>query len=140
MAGINAGKVVVGGLVAGVIINISEFILNNVVLASEMAKMTTAHNLTPLGIHAIAFFVAFGFAEGLILTWLYAAVRPRLGPGPRTAALTGLVVWFFAFFWSSALFAALGICTGNPMMIGLVWSLVETMVASNVGAMLYTEA
>jgi hypothetical protein len=29
---------------------------------------------------------------GLGLAWLYAAVRPRLGPGPRTAALLGLVV------------------------------------------------
>jgi hypothetical protein len=28
----------------------------------------------------------------LILIWLYAAIRPRFGPGPRTAAIAALVV------------------------------------------------
>ena len=25
--------------------------------------------------------------------WLYAAIRPRYGPGPKTAALAGLALW-----------------------------------------------
>ena len=32
-------------------------------------------------------------AIGIALAWLYAAVRPRLGPGPMTALLIGLVVF-----------------------------------------------
>jgi hypothetical protein len=36
MKGINLGRVIIGGLVAGVLINISEFVLNTVVLKTEM--------------------------------------------------------------------------------------------------------
>ena len=30
---------------------------------------------------------------GIGLIWLYAAIRPRYGPGPRTAAIAGFVMW-----------------------------------------------
>jgi fructose-specific phosphotransferase system IIC component len=30
---------------------------------------------------------------GLVVAWLYAAVRPRLGAGLMTAIVTGLIVW-----------------------------------------------
>ena len=36
MKGINFGRVILGGLVAGVLINVSEFVLNNVVLKADM--------------------------------------------------------------------------------------------------------
>jgi hypothetical protein len=30
---------------------------------------------------------------GLILTWLYAFARPRMGPGPKTALFMGTIAW-----------------------------------------------
>ena len=36
MGRINTGRVVVGGLLAGLLINISEFVLNTVVIAKDM--------------------------------------------------------------------------------------------------------
>jgi hypothetical protein len=34
------------------------------------------------------------FAAGIWIMWLYAAIRPRYGPGPKTAALAGIAGWF----------------------------------------------
>jgi len=30
----------------------------------------------------------------VLLVWLYAAIRPRFGPGPATAAKAGVAAWF----------------------------------------------
>jgi hypothetical protein len=35
-----------------------------------------------------------GFVQGITTLWLYAAIRPRFGPGPKTAAIAGFAVWF----------------------------------------------
>ena len=67
MARINTRGVVVGGLVAGLIINVSEYILNEPVLGARMVAALTAHNLPPVGGNAIAVFVILGFVLGLVL-------------------------------------------------------------------------
>ena len=56
-----------------------------------MAAELTAHNLPPIGGNAIAVFVILGFVLGLVLVWLYAAIRPRFGPGPEDSRDRG---WF----------------------------------------------
>ena len=40
-----------------------------------------------------AAFLLVGFLTGIYALWLYATLRPRLGPGPKTAAITGIAVW-----------------------------------------------
>jgi hypothetical protein len=140
VASINARGVVVGGLVAGLIINVSEYILNEPVLGAGMTAELTAHNLPPVGGSAIAVFVILGFVLGLVLVWLYAAIRPRFGPGPRTAAIAGVLVWFLDYFCGAVGFGALGLFSTQPILIGLVWGLVELIVAALVGGRLYSEA
>ena len=41
----NIGRILLGGLVAGVVINIGEFLLNEKVLAAQMKEMMAAHNM-----------------------------------------------------------------------------------------------
>lgn len=36
-------------------------------------------------------FVLLDYATGVLLTWLYAALRPRYGAGPKTAFLVGML-------------------------------------------------
>ena len=140
MAMINTRGVVVGGLVAGLIINVSEYILNEPVLGAQMASQLTAHNLPPIGGNAIAVFVILGFLLGLVLVWLYAAIRPRFGAGPKTAAIAGGLVWFLDYFCGAIGFGALGLFPTNLIIIALVWGLIELIVAALVGARLYSEA
>lgn len=140
MANINTRGVVVGGLVAGLIINVSEYILNEPVLGADMGAQLSARNLPAVAGGAIAMFVILGFLVGTALVWLYAAIRPRLGAGPKTAAIAGVVVWFLDYFCGSIAFGALGVFSTQLLFIALVWGLVEMVVAALVGAWLYSEA
>lgn len=140
MAKINARGVVVGGLVAGLIINVSEYILNEPVLGAAITAALAVHNLPPVGGNAIAMFVVLGFVLGIVLVWLYAAIRPRFGPGPQTAAKAGVVVWFLDYFCGAISFAVLGIFPTQLLAIALLWGLVELVVAGLVGGRLYSEA
>ena len=78
MGHINFGRVVLGGLLAGLVINISEFLLNGVVLAEDMNAVMAAMNKPPMTGSMIGLFLLLGFGLGVVLVWLYAAIRPRL--------------------------------------------------------------
>src|SRR5512138_2284268 len=108
MARMNMSRVILGGLLAGLIINISEFVLNMAVLGQRMQARLAQMNLPPIGGNAVIVFVALGFLIGIGLVWLYAAIRPRYGAGPKTAIIAAAAVWFFAYFYSSITAVAMG--------------------------------
>lgn len=41
----------------------------------------------------LAFLVIVNIAMGMWAMWLYAAIRPRYGPGPKTATVAGFAWW-----------------------------------------------
>ena len=139
MSRINTGGVIKGGLVAGLIINISQTILNVPVLGPRMQAELAARNLPEVTGAAIGIFVVMCFVLGLLLVWLYAAVRPRLGPGPRTAVCVGLVVWTLIYLWGGIGQATMGFYSWNLAIIGIVWGLVESILAAAAGAYFYKE-
>jgi hypothetical protein len=85
MGRINLARVLIGGFVAGLIINFGEFILNGVLIAEEMNAAMAALNKPPVDPSMIIWFVLFSFGFAFILVWTYAAIRPRFGPGVKTA-------------------------------------------------------
>lgn len=139
MGSINWSRVIAGGLVAGLILNIGEYLLNEPILGEEWAAAMAALNAQPVGGAAIAWFLVLGFLLGIAMIWLYAAIRPRLGAGPKTAICAGLTVWFFAYFWSSMGILVMGLFPSSLIWISLVWGLVELPVAALLGAYLYQE-
>lgn len=139
MNAVNTGKVVTGGLVAGLIMNISEYVLNEPVLGAQMAAAMAERNLPPVSGSAIGVFVVMGFLLGIFTIWLYAAIRPRYGAGAKTAVCAGLAVWFAAYLTPTVSFEVLGFMPMNLAVIAAVWGAVELMVASVAGAYFYSE-
>ena len=139
MRGINTTRVVIGGIVAGLVINVSEFILNMVVLGADLNAAMSRLNLPPVGGQAIPVFVVLGFALGIATVWLYAAIRPRYGAGPKTALYAGAAVWFFAYLYSGVGMMVMGVFPGRLMAVGMIWGLGEVLLASVAGAFLYAE-
>lgn len=139
MGKINLARVITGGLLAGLVINIGEFILNAVILAKDIEEALRSLDREPFGGSAIALFVALGFFLGVIMVWLYAAIRPRCGAGPKTAICAGLVVWSLAYFYFSVGQLPFGIFPVRLLIIGTVWGLVELPLAAIAGAWLYKE-
>jgi hypothetical protein len=139
MGKINVGRVIVGGLLAGLVVNIGETILNVPVLGAQMEAALRALNLPPVGGSTIAVFVVLCFALGIAMIWLYAAIRPRFGASAKTAACAGLFVWFFSIFFPSVGYVAMGFMPAKLVTIAALWELVEIVVAAIAGAWLYKE-
>ncbi|HYU77739.1 MAG TPA: hypothetical protein VEK56_02060, partial [Vicinamibacterales bacterium] len=139
MSGIDLRRVVFGGLLAGLLINISEFILNGVLFADEMNAAMAALNRPPLDNRMIGWFVLLGFALGIVTVWLYAAIRPRFGAGPGTAACAAATTWFLAYCYPNIGAAVMGLFPTPMIVIGTVWGLAEILVAGVAGAWVYTE-
>ena len=99
-----------------------------------MEQALPARNLPPVGGGAIGYFVVMCFLLGILIVWSYAAVRPRLGPGPRTAVIVAALAWFMTLVWSGGAQVAMGIMPLNLTLLGLVWGLGEMVIASLVGA------
>ena len=140
MASMNVGRVVAGGLVAGLIINISEFVLNEPVLGAKWKEAMEAMGSQVPGPGAIAFFVVASFVLGLITVWMYAAMRPRLGAGPKSAMIAGLTVWLLYYGLVNLGIGIMGVFSFDILGIVLGWSFVEMSIAAVVGCAIYKEA
>jgi hypothetical protein len=139
MARVNTGRVIIGGLLAGLIINISETILNVAVLGDINNEILRARNLPPISGSEIGWFVGLAFLLGIGTVWVYAAIRTRYGAGPATSIVTGVAVWFFAYFYPTIGLVVLGFFPAGIAALALLWGLGEMVLASVAGAWLYTE-
>src|SRR5436190_23797469 len=139
MGKINVGRVVLGGLLAGLVLNIGEYLLNGKVLAAQMKTFMTQHNFTePANFIPIA--VALTFVLGIVIVLGYACIRPRLGPGVKTAIIAGFFAWFGIYLYCGIINGVLFGIPMNTMILVLVWGFVEYAIAAVAGAWLYTEA
>lgn len=139
MQKVNVARVLVGGLVTGLIMNIGEYVLNEILLAEQMTAAFAAMNLSPPEGAGIGLLVGLTFGVGIATIWLYAMLRSHSGAGSKTAICTGLIVWFFLGFVCNAWFWALGMASLGMTMMVWLWTLVEIPVATLVGARLYND-
>ena len=140
MGKINMGRVILGGIIAGVVIDVFENILNGVILQQQWADVLTG--LGKSGTTSVKQIVAFnvwGLAVGILMVWLYAALRPRLGAGPKTAACAGLFIWATAYALGGAAPVFLHIIPVDVMSIALAVGLVEAVAAGVAGSYFYKE-
>ncbi len=137
---INFGRVVLGGLLAGLVLNIGEFLLNTKVLASQMREFALKHNFPPEPAgSAIAVAVGLTFVMGIVLVLGYACIRTRFGPGVKTAIIAGLFAWFAVYFYSGIINSVFIGIPGGTIVLLLVWGLVEYSLGAIAGAWLYKE-
>lgn len=140
MSNINWGRVIGGGLLAGLVMNIGQTLLNAVVLAEASAELAKRMNLEPPGGAQIGLFVLLTFLLGITLVWFYAAIRPRYGPGPKTAICAALAVCFLARLLPTIIYAVGGMLTVNIALIAGAWSVAELILAALAGAWVYKES
>jgi hypothetical protein len=87
---------------------------------------------------AIAINVIASFAAGILLVWLYAAMRPRFGPGMKTATMAALAVWICGFLFHLD-WLIVGLMTPATYMMAAVMAMVQVLPSAAVGGMLYQE-
>lgn len=142
MASINTGRVVIGGLLAGVVMNALDMFWNLVVLKDDMIAIAERLGMdaaTATSFSAGVPWIVVDFVLGMVVVWTYAAIRSRFGPGVRTAILAGVVPWLAA----SAVvfgFSSMGLMPLDAFVKGTLAALVTVTLGSIAGAWLYTEA
>lgn len=136
---INLGRVIVGGIVAGIIVDIFEFVLNGWYLAPQWNSVMASLNRTPVDTNAIIAFNIMGLVYGLAAVWTYAAIRPRFGEGPGTAVRAALLIWVTGYVLADAALLVMGIFPLSLTVTLIAVGLVEIVVATLAGGYFYKE-
>ena len=141
MGKINGIRVLIGGLVAGVVINVLQFAAWALFVRPGLSAALEALG-RPLQESAgtNVLWGVWGFVVGILLIWLYAAIRPRYGAGPRTAAVAGIAAGLLLglipdIAWGSML----RLIPARVWAIDAVDTLVIAVVATLLGAWVYKE-
>lgn len=139
MQGMNNTRILLGGLAAGVVILLGEFLTWGLLLENAYEGMLAATGLAEAP-WAMVGYVSISLVLGVLLAWLYAAIRPRSGPGPWTAVRAGAALWVAAWVLPHVGNAAMGLSLGSgPMLISLSIALVEVCLAAAVAGWIYRE-
>jgi len=142
MAGINTTKVIIGGLVAGLVFNIFDVLNGMFFMGEDFAANAVRLGLDPAAMESTAsmvIWIAVDFAVGILVVFTYAAIRPRFGPGPKTATIAGLIPY------AGITLVMLGLAQGQLTTWPMFWKmsavqLVFSIIGANAGAAIYKEA
>ncbi len=140
MSRINFGRVLLGGFVAGLVLNVGEFVLNDLILGPHIEADMQRMGITPPGAGFALLAVTFTFIFGLLAVLLYAMIRARLGPGPKTALITALILWFCLYAYSGTINMLLINVPPRLILMILGWGLIEYPLGILAGAGLYKES
>ena len=107
-------------------------------MEAEMVAAAPTLQGKGMGGGAIAAQVITQFIVGILIVWLYAAMRPRFGPGMGTAAKAGLVVWFCGLLFYQD-WLHMGLMSVGSYAIISVLQIIALLAAAWVGGTLYKE-
>jgi hypothetical protein len=142
MTPINLGRVFIGGLVAGVVANVIDVFSNLVILKDSMAAELDRLHIDPAVAASgsvAATWILVDFILGVLVVLTYAAIRPRFGPGPKTALLAGFLLYVAVtvVLWG---FTSMDVIGRGVFVENSLTSLVAVALASLAGCALYKEA
>jgi hypothetical protein len=136
----NTGRIVLGGLLAGLVMNVIEFVTNAVLLqprwTAESVKLGL--DMAKVGASSAIGWVVTDFLTGILLVWLYAAIRPRFGAGAKTGLLAGFVMWLITRLWFTS-WAFNGLYSVQLVALCSLGGLVATLLGGLVGGAMYKE-
>jgi hypothetical protein len=141
MGKINVGRLIIAGLVAGIVSDVLGYLVDGLWLAPRWSDGMMALGRNEFSPNQWILFNLFGLIGGLVVIWIYAAIRPRFGAGPMTAVYAGVAVWIvgslipnLSFMWVGELFSH------HLTVYTTAGALVEIVVGAVAGAALYKES
>jgi len=140
MGKINWARVFLGGLLAGVVFNIILFAAGAIYLDDLFVPALEALNpnyQSTTG--SLAFWLVLNFVSGILVVWLYSAIRPRYGAGPKTALILGLVLWIMGPLTLDCILGAMQLFPGTTLVVDALTGLLMFVVATLAGAWVYKE-
>lgn len=140
MGGINVQRWLAGGIAAGAVIWAVEGVAGTLYEEGMLAALA-GHNLTlPTGARAFAASLLGCLLSGLMLTFFYAAARPRLGPGPKTAITVAVAFWLGGVLPMLSGYELIELFPTRMIALWSVIGLVQMTLGALAGGWVYREA
>jgi hypothetical protein len=141
MGKMNWTRVLIGGFIAGVVFDVlgfagwALFTRPGLIVALEALGRSLQETVA-----ATVLMVVLGFLLGIVVVWLYAAIRPRYGAGPRTAAMAGAAAGLLlGVFPDIGWGMTLRLIPARVWVIDAVSTFVVLLIATLIGAWVYKE-
>jgi hypothetical protein len=141
MNDVNWGRFILGALIVAATCFVSDGFLHQRVVTEQWQAVIAALGAT-VPEHAgfsMVWFVVFEAGRGFLAMYVYVLLRPRLGPGVKTATWAGVVTWVAFSLTGPAQFIPLGFYSTMLWFSVAVYQLVFTIIAAIMGAAPYTE-
>ncbi len=142
MTRINAHRVILGGIVAGLICFFGDGIVHGMLLRDRWAAIMTAlgRGGGDVGRQHPGFFAAYDLLKGVLAIWLYAAMRPRFGAGPTTALLAAITIWLLVIPIPIIGLLPMEFFTPGFAVLWSLYGLLPIIIGTLAGAWLYRES
>jgi hypothetical protein len=140
---INVGRVLLGGIVAGILLFLADGVIHEKLLHEHwMAAMKAAGRSVEAEEHGsdMLYFAAFELLRGLAIAWIYAVMRAQCGPGPKTAICATLAVWAIMFPIFFLQEVPLGFYSTTLLTLWSLYEIVPSVVAGLIAGALYKDA
>jgi hypothetical protein len=132
-------RVLLGGLLAGVIINVCEFAVSLFFREDWAQAMRSLGKSAEFTAAQMLAFHVWGLLMGIVAVWTYAAIRARFGPGPKTAVIAAVAIWIPGYFLSMVPPAVLEMFPLRLVIISVLAGLIELLLGTIAGAWVYRE-
>ena len=136
---INTARLIVSGLVAGVIMNAVSLLSAGLYLSEMMELLELRGIQPPDGILPMVVYLLMRFVWGFVAVWFYVVARPRFGPGLKTALLVGLVFWLGGVFLGVVSYGMMGMFPMGMLAQWAAITFVGILASTVVGAWIYRE-
>ncbi|HEV7701795.1 MAG TPA: hypothetical protein VGO43_16305 [Pyrinomonadaceae bacterium] len=139
---INFTRLIIGGVIATVILFVTDGLLHEKVLHEywqHVYEWIGGHEPAEHGM-AVLYFLVFELGRGFLAILLYALMRPFHGPGPKTAVFAAIVAWLAFSITGPAQFIPLGFYSKHLWLFVAGAQLVTSIVGNLIAAWLYKDA
>jgi hypothetical protein len=141
MGKINVTRLILGGIVAGIAIDLVDYLVDGVWLAPRWANDLALLGKTGISPVQIIWFNVLGLLTGIAAIWIYAAIRPRFGAGAKTAIIAGIAVWIIGTLLPNAGFMyAAKLFSHHLTLYTTLGGFVEVVFGTLAGASVYRES
>jgi hypothetical protein len=141
MSNVNWGRFILGALIVAAICFISDGYLHQKLVDGQWDAVVAALGAT-MPEHTgftMIWFAVFEAGRGFLTMYVYVLLRPRLGPGVKTATWAGVVAWVAYSLTGPAQFIPLGFYSESLWISVGLYQLVFSIIAAIVGAAPYQE-
>jgi hypothetical protein len=141
MGKINVARWILGGIVAGIVGDIVESLVEGLWLGPSWNAAMQVLGKPPISIHQIIHYNLVGLVIGLTSVWIYAAIRPRFGAGPKTAVYAALATWVLSSVVANTFFMVIPYMYPHHLALyATLTDLITCLLGTLAGAAVYKEA